>query len=193
MQVSNNTLNFAAGIENDGALPTGEFQVGFVLSEDRVPSIGDFLLSSEIIGSLEPDEEIEYVKSIELNNLDIPPGDYFLIVRLDLDEVIEENDEMDNDFISSFPIDIISSAQERIRDTEITVSAFNQQIVIRNKRQHYLNRISLIRTDGVVLQHHKINNSNAEHKLNILQYPSGLYIVLIEFKDQILVKKLFIP
>jgi hypothetical protein len=44
----------------------------------------------------------------------------------------------------------------------------------------------------VVLLDKRIDNSNSEHKLDVIDYPAGLYFVRVELEDQILVKKLFI-
>jgi len=192
-QVVNNTLNFATIIENDGVLPTDEFQIGFILSEDKVPNIGDFIISTKTLNSLGPGQEVEDESEIDLSDLDVPAGEYFLIVRLDLGEIIEENDETDNDFISTFPIDIISGTEDIFREAEIMIFILNQDLLIKNDIQHYLRRISLIQADGVVLLDQRIENSNSEHKLDVIDYPAGLYFVRVELEDQIVVKKLFIP
>jgi len=191
-QIANNTLNFATIIENDGVQPTDEFQIGFILSEDEVPNIGDFIIATEMIAPLTPGQEIEYESEIDLSNLDVPTGEYYLIVRLDLGEIIEENDETDNDFISTFPIDIISDTDDIFRETEIMVFTLNQDILIKNVNQHHLKRISLIQADGVVLLDQSIHNSIAEHKIDVIDYPTGIYFVRVELEDQVLVKKLFI-
>lgn len=193
IQVVNNILNFATIIENDGVLPTDEFGLGFILSEDQIPTIGDFLLSTEAINSLDPGEEIEHEAMIDLSDLDIPNGEYFLIVRLDVGEVIEENDEMDNNFISVFPIDIISSSEDVFGDTGILVFNSNQSIVIKNDSHNFLRRMNIMKTDGAILLDQRIESANSEFRFDVSDYSTGVYIVRIELEDQILVKKLFIP
>ncbi len=192
-QVSSNTIDFATIIENDGVLPTGDFQMGFILSEDEVPNIGDFIIETKDVGSLAPGQEVEDETEINLNGLsDVPSGEYYLIVRLDLGEIIEENDEMDNDFISAFPIDVMTSTEDIFNDVKIKVFVVNQDLIIKNEVQHHLGRISLIQSDGVVLLDQNIDNSHSEHILDVIDYPTGLYFVRIEMEDQVLLKKVFI-
>jgi hypothetical protein len=192
-QVVDNSLNFAAIIENDGSMSTGEFQIGFILSEDQIPNLGDNVVASEMINSLEPGEEAEYELSLELDQLNVPAGEYYLIVRLDLSETIEENDEMDNDFISAFPIDILSNTKNRFSELGIQVFVLDQHVFIKNERQHHLGRLSLIKADGVVLLDRSIGNSNVEHSFEVLNLPTGIYFLRLELEDRVLVKKLFIP
>jgi hypothetical protein len=192
-QVVENTLNFAAIIENIGSLPTGEFSIGFILSEDKIPNIGDFILASETIESLETDEETDYQVELDLRNLGIPAGDYFLIARLDLQEVVEENDETNNDFISAFPIDILSSVENPVNKSEIRVHYLAPDIVIRNNRQRHIKKVSLVNVSGMLLWDQQIDHSSQEIRIENPNYPAGIYFVRLDLGSQIIVKKLFIP
>ncbi|MFT6333449.1 MAG: hypothetical protein ACJATI_000176 [Halioglobus sp.] len=49
-----------------------------------------------------------------------------------MDETIEENDEMDNDFISSFPIDIISGTEDIFKESEIMIFILNHNLLIKS-------------------------------------------------------------
>ena len=191
-QVVDNLLTFSSIIENAGVLPSGDFELGFILSEDEVPNIGDFIIKTKTMNSLESGEEVADETEVFVGNLDIPTAEYFLIVRLDIGEVIEENDETNNDYISIFPIDIINNTEDLFEEAELMVFIQNNDLLIKNDLQHHLKRISLVKSDGVVLQDQNIDNTNSVHKLDVIDYPTGLYFVRIELEDQILVKKLFI-
>ncbi|MFT6333448.1 MAG: hypothetical protein ACJATI_000175 [Halioglobus sp.] len=80
-QVVNNILNLATITENDGVLPTGVFQIGFILSGDEVRNIGDYLISTKTINNLEPGQEVEDESEIDLSDIALPTAEYFLIVR----------------------------------------------------------------------------------------------------------------
>lgn len=192
-QIVNNIMNFSTIIENDGILPTGEFEIGFLLSDDETPNIGDHIITTKTVESINPDEELLEEIEINLNDLSIPSGEYFLIVRLDLGETIEENDEMDNDFISTFPIDIISNTETIFNETGIITHVQNHQLQIKNYNEHYLKNISLIKSDGVILMDQRINGYGSEYRFDVMNYPTGIYFVRIELDNQIVIKKVFIP
>src|SRR6056297_265048 len=193
VQLSNNTLNFAAVIENDGVLPTGEFKIGYILSEHKIRNIDDYNISSETVESIDPEEEKEYQETLDITNLAVPPGEYYLIVRLDVDEGIEENDEIDNDFISAFPIDILSSVENPVNKSEIRVHYLVPDIVIRNSRQRHIKKVSLVNVSGMLLWDQQIDHSSQEIRIENPNYPAGIYFVRLDLGSQIIVKKLFIP
>ncbi len=192
-QITNNILNFSTIIENDGALPTDVFEIGFILSEDEVPSLTDFLISTEVITSLEPGEEVVHESMIDFDGLSISSGQYFLIVKLDVGEIIEENDEIDNNFISTFPIDIITSTDDLNSEAGIIIFSSNQKLVIKNDFHHYLSRMKVLTARGEVVLDKEINNGNPEHRFDVIDFPTGIYFISLELDNQFVVQKIFIP
>lgn len=192
-QIVNNTLNFAGVIENDGVLPSGDFRVGVVFSKDQTPTLTDFLVQAESITSIGPGKERNLLLEVDLSTLTVPPGDYFLIVILDVDRSVEENDEMDNDFVSAFPIDILISSEDLSSAADLNVFTTGQDIFIKNELKHHINRLSLVQTNGVLLADRIVDNASPEYRIDALDYPAGIYFLRIELDDQVIVKKVFVP
>jgi len=110
-----------------------------------------------------------------------------------VDEGIEENDEIDNDFISAFPIDILSSVENPVNKSEIRVHYLAPDIVIRNSRQRHIKKVSLVNVSGMLLWDQQIDHSSQEIRIENPNYPAGIYFVRLDLGSQIIVKKLFIP
>ena len=83
-------------IENNGGQPSGSFQVGVYLSENKNITTNDFLVHEFTLGSIPGRDATTVNPEIDLNTANVPPGDYYLGTIIDYNNRVEELSEVDN-------------------------------------------------------------------------------------------------
>jgi len=87
-------------VENTGDLTTEECKVGYFISQIFPVTTNDFYIGETILESISPNSELN--KSFSVNVIeeipDLPEGNYYVGYVIDYNNVIEESDEVDNDF-----------------------------------------------------------------------------------------------
>ncbi|MEM1323242.1 MAG: CARDB domain-containing protein [Bacteroidota bacterium] len=98
--VPGDRVSFKWEAVNVGDAMSGSFVVRGYLSADRQLSSDDIFLSSDAVAELNPGERTTVFNSTGNVPIDLyPPGDYFIIIRADDGENIEESDESNNVFV----------------------------------------------------------------------------------------------
>ncbi len=81
---------------NDGEADVGEFFLGYYLSEDEEITTDDYLIARSLVGPLEAGETGGADITVDLNELNIAAGSYFIGLFIDYKEDIHETNESDN-------------------------------------------------------------------------------------------------
>jgi len=83
-------------IENNGGTPSGDFQVGVYLSENKNITSNDFLIHEFSLSSIPGSDAVTLSPMVDLSNQNVPPGDYYLGTIIDYKNRVEELSEADN-------------------------------------------------------------------------------------------------
>ncbi|MEM9887730.1 MAG: CARDB domain-containing protein, partial [Bacteroidota bacterium] len=98
--IDNHDLSYYIGwttVINNGPGKAGASRIGFYVSTDKVLSDDDVLFASQAIGMLEPGES-QMIHPIEdVLDLDLPAGNYHVLVDIDYLDEVAETDEHNND------------------------------------------------------------------------------------------------
>lgn len=94
-------------LQNTGPAPaSGEFTVAAWLSADTILSADDWQDGLITTGNFEAGQTVTQVAGASTIPSDLPPGDYFLLLKVDADSLIEEGDEENNLLVSTAVVNI---------------------------------------------------------------------------------------
>lgn len=84
-------------VENNGIANAGAFDIGFYLSTDQIFTVGDNLIGTQNVASLNIGASITTTFNVDVMGMGITPGDYFVGFIIDYLDVVSETNEGDND------------------------------------------------------------------------------------------------
>ncbi len=121
-------LNFKFDLHNSGtAAATGNFNIKSYLSTDAFLSANDIQNGNIPTGNLAAGQTVLAVMGALTVPQNTPPGDYFLLVKVDADDQITESDEINNLLIFGFSpgglIQVTSPGGSNGADLKITLTA----------------------------------------------------------------------
>ena len=89
-------LYFNFSIANEGIVNSGNFEIKSYLSTDQTLSADDYQDGIIATGNFEPDFAVDDVTGAMTIAADFPPGTYYLIVKADADDLVDEINELNN-------------------------------------------------------------------------------------------------
>ena len=91
-------------VNNGGVAAGGGFKIGLYLSVDTILTGIDPLLGYAYISNLNPGQGGEVQGELDLTDLPLPAGDYYVIIYIDIQNDIVELDKSDNGYVFPHPI-----------------------------------------------------------------------------------------
>ena len=83
-------------IINNGEGPAGKSQIGYYLSKNETFTSADYRIGSAYIKDIAPGKTTDVSFSIDLDDIDVPVGSYYVGFTLDYSKKVIETDEYDN-------------------------------------------------------------------------------------------------
>lgn len=121
--VINTIVDYTIDIANVGTAGTGDFNVEVFLSIDNILDNNDNKIGEILTGNFDSGFAVPNVTD-ELDLNGVASGNYFLIAKVDGDEVIEESNETNNLIVQNFNVtDVITGGEES--DLELSMTADN--------------------------------------------------------------------
>ena len=117
------SIDLSWDITNYGAAAAGPFSWDVLLSADRVADDSDFLVGSNSVEGMlagevwNPDEDL-YIPNY------VADGQYYLIIRADVDAEVAESNELNNTWASASPAIAVSSADDGYERNDALAEAF---------------------------------------------------------------------
>jgi hypothetical protein len=116
-------LNFKIDVRNNGTVAVNRnFNIKSYLSKDAVLSADDYQNGVIPTGNFGPGQMIPEVLGAMLIQSSVLPGDYFVIVKIDADDQIQEIKEFNNTLVSATPVKVTNSNTLQ-PDLELTLNA----------------------------------------------------------------------
>ncbi len=109
-------------IENNGdAVPQQNFTVRFYLSNNTTYGVSDHYIGFQNVSPIPVNGSVNLNK--DLNNIptSIPNGDWYIIARVDYNNLIPEQNENNNTYVTPFEIDIFGSPSPVYPTTNQTI------------------------------------------------------------------------
>lgn len=98
--IDNNDLSYYIGwttVINNGTTTAGESKIGFYVSTDPMLSNDDELFASQTIGELAPGASQMITPIEDVLDLDLEPGTYYVLSKIDYLNEVQETNEANND------------------------------------------------------------------------------------------------
>jgi hypothetical protein len=138
--MQNAELAVKLNVSNNGDLNVTEFKTQAYLSTDKIINKDDIKIGSEVLwGTLIAGQSVDKSVNITIGNI-ITPGEYFLGIIIDPDNLVSESNE-NNNFMYSDPIQVLSSEQ--------TVTISGKITKINNLIDNYLQGVKFKSVDGM--------------------------------------------
>lgn len=120
---STQMISFASSVGNNGGVGSGNFNVGWYLSENTTISAEDYLITFSAQNSIQPSFVRDINSSVvDLDNISsLPSGTYYAGAFIDAYNLVTESDELDNTYLYSPTLSYTSSSDVK-DDKEIPLA-----------------------------------------------------------------------